>query len=176
MMDHSTSTQALPPYPPIHPQKNPYYARLLAEDYAGVQSELTAIAQYLYQSVLTQTEPALAKTLARIAQDEMHHLQILAKLIHALGGDPQYRARTNPTMGHFWSGQNVCYQTSVPDLLFQDIQGEKAAIEGYRRRIACILDESVRQNLQRILLDEERHLALLTRLLQDRQQRPCGER
>ena len=135
MMDHSTSTQALPPYPPIHPQKNPCYARLLAEDYAGVQSELTAIAQYLYQSVLTQTEPALAKTLARIAQDEMHHLQILAKLIHALGGDPHYR-----------------------------------------RRIACILDESVRQNLQRILLDEERHLALLTRLLQDRQQRPCGER
>lgn len=173
MMDHSTSTQALPPYPPITPQKNPCcYARLLAEDYAGVQSELTAITQYLYQSVQTQAEPALSKTLAHIARDEMHHLQILAKLIRALGGDPQYRARTNPTMGHFWSGQNVCYQTAVADLLFQDIQGEKAAIEGYRRRIACILDESVRQNLQRILLDEERHLALLTRLLQDRQQRP----
>lgn len=174
-MDHSASTQALSAYPPIHPQENPCYARLLAEDYAGVHSELTAIMQYVYQSVQTQAEPALSKTLARIAQDEMHHLQILAKLIHALGGDPQYRARTNPTMGHFWSGQNVCYQTSVPDLLFQDIQGEKAAIEGYRRRIACIVDESVRENLQRIILDEERHLALLTRLWQDWRKRPDGE-
>ena len=86
--------------------------------FRSIVSELTAITKYEYQSVvLMNTFPHFAKELSRIGMAEMHHLHILAQLIFKLGGDPRYRAHSNPTMGHFWSGQNVDYQCDFPSCI-----------------------------------------------------------
>ena len=80
------------------------------EDYTGIVSELTAITKYEYQSVvLMNTFSALCQ---RLFQD-WHGRDASSPYFsaaHLCGGDPRYRAHSNPTMGHFWSGQNVDYQ------------------------------------------------------------------
>lgn len=166
-MEHSDlHTAASLPYPPIDPKPNPHYARVLMEDYAGVVSELSAVTQYEYQDVVTMHDyPEFAKMMSGVAMVEMRHLHILAQLIEKLGGDPLYRAHSNPTMGHFWSGQNVKYQRALPQMILLNIQGEKMAIENYRRHIRCIDDLSVQRNLQRIILDEEQHIHLFSQAL-----------
>ncbi len=166
-MDHKNEHDFVsPPYPPIDPKPNPHYAQILMEDYAGIVSELTAITKYEYQSVvLMNTFPHFAKELSKIGMAEMHHLHILAQLIFKLGGDPRYRAHSNPTMGHFWSGQNVDYQCNFPSLIYENIQGEKQAIENYRRHLCLIQDSSVQKNIRRIILDEEHHIRIFCQAL-----------
>lgn len=166
-MEHTKEhNSVLLPYPPIDPKPNSHYAQILMEDYAGIVSELTAITKYEYQSVvLMQSFPDFSKELSKIGMVEMHHLDILAQLIFKLGGDPRYRAHSNPTMGHFWSGQNVDYQCSFPTLIYENIQGEKKAIENYRRHLCLIHDVSVQKNIQRIILDEEQHVRIFCQAL-----------
>ena len=166
-MDHKNEHDFVsPPYPPIDPKPNPHYAQILMEDYAGIVSELTAITKYEYQSVvLMNTFPHFAKELSKIGMAEMHHLHILAQLIFKLGGDPRYRAHSNPTMGHLWSGQNVDYQCDFPSLIYENIQGEKQAIENYRRHLCLIQDSSVQKNIRRIILDEEHHIRIFCQAL-----------
>lgn len=72
------------PYPPVAVrEKNPFYAALLAEDFAAATGELTAIHQYVYQSWI------FAQRRYDIARVEMLHLDILGQLITLLGCVPK---------------------------------------------------------------------------------------
>ena len=65
---------------------NLQYARLLMDDYAGPDGELTAILTYNYQNTcLLQQYPNVARQLERVAIEEMHHLHALGTVIHQLG-------------------------------------------------------------------------------------------
>ncbi len=163
-MEHTTSSCLIQEMPELAP--NPQYAQLLMEAYAGVQSELTAITQYEYQHlVLFPKYPSFTRQIQRIAREEMQHLHILGSLIEALGGDAQYRARTNPTMGHYWSAQNVKYLRSMPQMLLMDIQQEKAAIETYRALQRAIHEPVIQQALHCIMLEEEQHIQILSQAI-----------
>lgn len=165
-MEHQEYAAVPLPYPAIEPVPNLHYARILMEDYAGIAGELTAITTYGYQHVVVaESFPNFSEELSKISIVEMHHLHILAELIQKLGGDPLYRAHSNPTMGHFWSAQNVNYQHSFPDIIVENIKGEKLAIENYKRHLCLIQDASVQKNLCRIIQDEEHHIHLFSKAL-----------
>ena len=152
------------PYPDVQNiQPNPSTARLLLGDYAGPDSELTAITQYLYQSVCAARagRQELSELLECLAMTEMRHLKLLAKTIAALGVEPRYVSyqRGRPM---WWSSNIVRYESSPSRMIALSLAGERAAVRAYRQRLNQVRDEQVRQILERIAADEEHHVQLLT--------------
>lgn len=147
------------PYPPVAVERpDPAFAALLAADYAGKRSALTAALQYAYQhTVLKKKHPALSETMACIALAEMRHVDLLGEAILLLGDKPRYvasaRCRQQP-----WCGGFPDYSTERAAILRANICAETDAIERCRARIQQTCDPYVRALLRRIQLDEQRHL------------------
>lgn len=138
--------------------ENPYYAKLLLSDYAGDNSEDTAIHQYFYQSLIA-SEKDLSAALMNISRVEMHHLSILGKIIKLLGGDP-ILATTEDECVTYWDASNVNYTLNVEDFLKFNIMKEKLAIENYERHIEEINDKYIKAILKRIIDDELLHIKI----------------
>lgn len=157
---HRRSCTLPQPYPkPEIQDRNPYYATLLLEDYAGLVSETTAVHQYLYHHFTLHRFPELAEVLECIAIVEMRHMELLAETISLLGISPEFRTLTTniPT---YWSASFVYYGIDVHDKLSADIASEQQAIHYYRYHQQLIADPHIRELLDRIILDEEFHLQL----------------
>ncbi len=156
-----TRFQAPGDYPrPENLSRNIRYARMLLTLYSGRDSELTAVAQYRYHHILTQQLPGLAESLEGIARVEMLHLGILGGVIYQLGLRPSYTFFQG-TRRVRWNAGFVREGRNPRDMLEEDIRAEACAAEGYRNAIRWIPEESIQVLLQRILLDEELHLAQL---------------
>lgn len=155
------------PYPEIKVTcPNLFYAQLLLEDYAGVVSEMTAITQYLHHHVtLERVNEEVSELEECISMVEMHHLEMLAETISMLGGNPQYKM-VKDNQDIYWNGSYVYYGQDICDRLSADIEGEKAAIEQYKRHYEQIADPCIRNLIKRIIEDEEYHIRLLSQVLQ----------
>lgn len=133
--------------------------RCLMEDYGGAEGELTAILTYSYQAyVISDMEEyaELYETFEEIAITEMHHHELLGETIVKLGG--------TPVMGgchKFWNGSMVNYCKDVINMINMDIMAEKTAIENYKKTIRCLQNYSVRELIERIIMDEELHILAL---------------
>ena len=91
----------------------------------------------------------------------MHHLDLLGSLIKKLGGIPYYINKENCA----WDGENVKYRFStIYEMLTYNIESEKKAIEDYKKVIKCTQNKSIRDLLERIILDEQTHLEIFNRL------------
>lgn len=135
----------------------------LTDDYAGRESETTAIMQYAYQSyILKEKFPDLAKILEEIAVVEMSHHEMLAEAIVQSGGDPIIAGRHC-----FWSGSTVNYSGKVCEILKADLEGELGAIRNYKRTIAALENKSVIELIERIILDEELHVRIFEKLIEE---------
>lgn len=155
------------PYPEIKVErKNPQYAELLQDDYAGIVSELTAITQYTYHHFVSgDINKEVSDLVKGIARVEMKHLELLGEAIIKLGGDPLFRGSFS-NRGQFWNGYYVSYSKTIKRILLDNIDAEKKAILQYKRHIELIHDPNIQKLLQRIILDEEYHLTLFTNMLQ----------
>ncbi len=154
------------PYPPLAVvEQNPHYARILMEDTGGPQGELTATCQYLYDDWCLEPDHAhIADTLKRIAEVEMHHLDLLSRLILMLGGDPRYQLFDGETPVPWTSGM-ILYSTDPTHILRYNIYLEECAVKAYRSQAARIEDPNVSAMLLRIALDEQVHAGVLKELL-----------
>ena len=152
------------PYPPTRVREmNTQYADLLAVDYCGSVSELSAILQYINnENRMSSERCALVRTILGIAMAEMMHLQKLAELIHLLGGYVCYEAKRS---GGMWSPSCLTLPDCIPQMLRADIEAEEAAIRQYRMHINAIRDDDVNAVLRRIIQDEEYHIMILQSLL-----------
>lgn len=152
------------PYPELNvPCKSRNDVIALTPDYAGRQSETTAVMQYSYQSyIVKDTYPEIAEILEQIAISEMLHHELLASAIVASGGDPIIAG-----LNCFWSGSSVNYSTDIQAVLNANIQAEKQAIANYKRTITKLENKSIINLIQRIILDEELHLATFEKLLEE---------
>ena len=154
------------PYPPLKvEQPNPHYAQILKNSLASSKSETTAVMQYTYQSwVLAAEFSEIADTMRHISMVEMHHLQMLGRLIDLLGGTPSYccvqRNRQFP-----WNATMVFYGRMVRQMMQNNIAGEQEAIRQYRKQIQIIQDCHIQEILKRIILDEELHIELFKKYL-----------
>lgn len=159
-------TAAKGPYPPIQvAEPNLQYAQLLAIDLASAQSEITSIMQYVYQSWrLHGPYQKVGEVMECIARVEMHHMEILGKLITLLGGDPKYMSVQHncPTI---WQANMVAYSGNLRQMMQQNIVLEQAAINTYLRQCQMIQDPCIQAILQRIIEDEKVHLAIFHKYL-----------
>lgn len=149
------------PYPEVKvAEPNPYYVRLIMDDYCGAVSEMTAINQYDYHSFVTQEHREFFEVFfEKIAEVEMRHLEILSQIIVQLGGMPIYRGGVS-TQGSWWTGRLVYYGRDLCDRLRADLESEYQAIRGYQENIRVIQDGNIQEVLARIIEDERVHVKL----------------
>lgn len=158
------------PYPEIRvEEKNPYYADLLSQDYAGKISETTASLLYSYQHFIKFDEnKEFSDIIEQISIVEMIHMEILGKLIKLLGKDPIYKTceamRGDCVM---WDAKNINYDTDLKEMLRIDIASENAAIKNYEQHKKLIEDKYIKDILTRIILDEKRHLEIFQKLYEE---------
>ena len=155
------------PYPEVKvEEKNPYYADLLSEDYAVRSSETTATLLYSYQHFNTfDSNEEFSKIIEEIAIVEMKHLEMLGKTIKLLGKEPIYKtceaSRGDCVM---WTASNIDYSTRLKEMLEVDIREENKAIKIYESHKRLIKDKYIKNMLDRIILDEKRHLEIFESL------------
>ncbi|MEG1805179.1 MAG: ferritin-like domain-containing protein [Clostridia bacterium] len=151
------------PYPELKgKENNSFYVSLLKNLYAGKNSELTAILQYIYQA--HYFEPINAETadaILKISLVEMEHLELLANAIIFFGGDPKYVSSKDM----FFSAKAVDYSKEYTEMLIADMEGEKAAIQAYGDTASIVKNDSLKRLLLRIRYEEELHYAIFERLL-----------
>ena len=139
------------PYPQIKiKKKNSKYIDLILLNYSSAISEFDAIAQYTYHQIaLTYSNKEISDTLRGISIVEMHHLEMLGKIIVLLGGEPGYWIKNKKKS--YWSSKLVNYDlSSIKDILTIDIKDEKAAIKQYKETITKIDDEYKMQYLKEL--------------------------
>lgn len=148
------------PYPPVSvPIPNPYYAKLVSGAFAGPGSETTAIAQYACHRFFLSGYPEIYNAYLYIAAVEMMHFNFLGELVKNLGLNPAlFSWETN----EYWNGKNPDYQYILKQILESDIQGEKNAVAHYTRLISQIPVGELQALFARIILDEKRHIEILT--------------
>lgn len=140
---------------------NPFEAAVLQRDYAGRESETTAILTYIYQHYTTKPfNEDVANVLEKIAIVEMRHHDLLGTTIAQLGGNPIIGAD-----GCWWTGANVSYAGNLREMLLGNIKAEQIAIQNYRKTIARISNDTIKEAIDCIISDEEVHIATFTVLL-----------
>lgn len=155
------------PYPEVKvEEKNSYYADLLSEDYAGRVSETTAVLLYSYQHFnMFDSNKEFSKIIEDISIVEMKHLEMLGKTIKLLGKEPIYKtceaSRGDCVM---WSASNIDYSSRLKEMLEFDISAESNAIMTYQNHKKVIKDKYIKNMLDRIILDEKRHLEIFKNL------------
>lgn len=160
------------PYPPIQAQRrNQDYAAMLAFDYCGPVSELSAITQYINnENRLCLLDCTLARTLLAIAVAEMMHLQKLGEMIQLLGGEVSFAVTQPGGKRVNWTPEYLTLSRDTRRMLCADVEAEQDAIAQYRAHIRKINDEYVNAVLRRIIRDEEYHIMLLQGLMEELQQ------
>lgn len=149
------------PYPDINTiTEDKQTARIISPAYAQPKSELTAILQYSYQSIVLDKMgyTDFANTIEEIAIAEMLHLEILGKMLIRLGANPIYTAYP-PARFNFYNTSYVTYLTSPEKILLDDIRAEQNAIRDYQNMLTKLNNDVVSAVISRIILDEELHLA-----------------
>jgi bacterioferritin len=155
------------PYPALRIQgPSPVCVQAMLENIGSCHSEMTAIALYLYDSVLTRERwPKIAEYFHHIMIVEMRHLELFCQAAQLLGADP--RLWSNAGGASYWNASCCSYRKDLPALLNAAAAGESQTIAQYRRQAEQLPDPNICELLKRILLDEEKHLVIFRRLYQE---------
>lgn len=134
--------------------------------YASPRSELNAILQYFYHFFNFDKQGLKddASKIERIAIAEMHHLEILGKMIINLGARPIY-CLNPPTAFNFYSTKCVTYSCDLKSMIEDDINAEELAIRQYRHMLKHLKNCQICEIISRIIKDEELHLATFKEIL-----------
>ena len=168
------------PYPPVQVErKNRRYAYAMLGNMSGRHSELSTITQYVYNGFVTKgflEKEDAALIFHEISIVEMHHLSIFGQLACLLGADPRFWSLEQGQWGfsrrfsggsgrmRYWNAGYNFYSTDFLRLLKRAIEGEQQAIRNYQKQCQWIKDEYVRENLRRIIKDEELHVRILNEM------------
>lgn len=144
-------------------RRNRQYAKLLLDDYASNVSELTAVTQYEYANILAEDNHKVADTFLGIAIVEMNHLDMIGDTILELGTKPKYFDGNKK----YWRSSVVPYGSSTRDRINIAIKSEKEAIHQYKKHVERIENKSIKALIKQIIEDEEYHIVLFNKLLED---------
>ena len=124
--------------------------------------ELAGILQYIYQSVVSKSfNEEISSIFSEIGIVEMIHLDLLMSAITSFGGVPRYE----DAMGNIFNTASINYSIKLKDMLQNNIKDEQIAIMEYARASEKVKNKSLKELLNRIKLDEERHLEIFKRIL-----------
>lgn len=141
---------------------NKYYANLLKECYAGTNGETNCILQFLYFSyILSSFENEFNSVLYEIAQDEIDHHSMLGECIVKLGGDPNYCS----PKGLVFNGKNIEEVKGIKQILSLSIELKEKTIINYKVILTKVMEKEIRNILEIIISDEQKHKEILEKML-----------
>lgn len=160
-----TAYEAPGPYPAVEVTgPNPRYAGVMLSNVGGSNSEMTAVALYFYDRLVTWEVPEVAEVFRRIDMVEMHHLEIFGELSRMLGADPRlWRRQSGRAI--WWTPGYLQYTQCLGALLRVAVREEENIIRKYEEQASWIRDFHVVENLRRVIQDEEVHLEIFRELL-----------
>ncbi len=128
--------------------------------------EINAVNQYVYDEFITENNlKELKITLKSIARDEMEHIELLSKIITNLGGNPNYTYINDLGNQDYYSTNRVYYNTDINKFLKYNINKEKEVILEYERLLKITDNDNIKSVINRIILDEKKHIELLNSFL-----------
>lgn len=154
-------------YPPVAAEcRNQRYAEAILSNVGGANSEMSAVALYCYDHLVTADLPEVAEVFQKISMTEMHHLEIFGTLARQLGADPRLWCRQSGR-ATWWTPGYLHYSQQLVPLLKIALRCELEIVQKYREQVRWIGDRNVVENLERIILDEEVHIGIFRCLLTD---------
>lgn len=161
-IDFKEDCSIMLPYPEIDiKEKNLYYAKLIKNCYCGIYSELTLVNQYNYQHFLVKSY--LKEVFNKISLVEKKHLDILGDIIISLGGNPSFIIEKRNKY-FYWNSKYINTDTTLKNILINNINNEKELINEYRKIATIIENESIIAILNRIILNEELHIKIFNKI------------
>ncbi len=155
-----------PPVPPAAPSLRD--AERMLYDLGSCRSEMSAVGLYVYNSVLTRERfPDVSEAFHRISVVEMHHLGLFARLSLLLGADPRLWSGP-PRRLRWWSPACLSYPRELTPLLQNALHGERDTVALYRQQAARVRDPALSALLERVILDEKRHIEVFEALLREK--------
>lgn len=154
-------------YPTLDEIKKDFQTlRLIAPAYAGRDGELTAILQYVFQSIVFAElgNKAFSEMIMKIAVSEMHHLELLGTMISKLGAPPVFTSCPPYPVG-FYSASCVNYSRTPRQMLSVDVCAEENAISGYECVLCRLQNPPVAAVITNIVLEEREHLKTFNEML-----------
>lgn len=150
------------PYPKIEIEApNETYGLMILDNVGGMNSETSAISQYIYNHAIASQEfLELKQVFLDISMVEMHHLDIFMELTLKLGIDPRWWTCLNDQCC-YWSPSYLNYPRQVNEVLQTAIDNEYQAIDKYMYQTKVIKDCHITAILKRIIEDEELHIKIL---------------
>lgn len=160
------------PIPQVE-RENLEYAKILLQDYAGQVSEDSAVHLYLYEHFTKEKEwEEFGKILKEISITEMIHMALLGETIQLLGLDPKFETIDTKTSKRIpWNASYVPYPSTILEMLNTNIQAEKKAILQYRAHQSMIQDFYIKILLEKIIEDEEEHIRIFQKLINQYQKK-----
>lgn len=142
--------------------------RQISPAYAGRDGELTAVLQYVFQTIVFGQlgKEDISHELMKIAVQEMHHFELLGTMIAKLGAPPVFTACPPYPVGYY-SASCVNYTRAPRQMICVDICGEENAISHYEHILCRIKNAPVAVLITRILEEEREHLKILNRILSE---------
>lgn len=131
--------------------------------YAGKESELTSVTQYVYQYFIlfkSELTDNIGKSMQLISSDESRHFEILAKKLSYTDVDPKFCRfiDNNPEICEYWCGYNIDYVKEIKDMMISNKELEEGAIIAYNEIIKTTDDPNLIEIATRILKDEHSHM------------------
>ena len=138
--------------------------RLLQRVYAGANGEITAIMQYIHNSLtFNDSHKEISEILEKIAIVEMKHLYMLGEAIIALGGKAKYINIENNT---YWNTGIINYGNNLCKQLMKNLRSETDAYKTYLKYSDLATNTSLRMLFARIALDERLHIDIFKSLIE----------
>ncbi|MFT3985738.1 MAG: ferritin family protein [Lachnospiraceae bacterium] len=155
------------PYPPIQPESHrPEYAYAMLSNVGSSNSEMSAISLYFYNSVILNPDYTnFARCFHKISIVEMHHLDIFAELAFQMGLDPRLWSMERHRKC-YWTPAYNYYPQEIREVIKNSLKGEEAAIQKYTRQAEIICDQNIIDILNRIIIDEKRHVEIFNTMLE----------
>ncbi len=151
-------------YPPVRAAgRNSRYAGMMLSNLGGSGSEMSAVALYSYDRLMTAELPEVSEVFRQVSLVERDHMDIFGELARQLGADPRLWCRQGgrPT---WWTPGYLNYASSLEAMLRVALREERMAVRRYREQMESIHDENIVDNLERIIRDEEEHIKIFESL------------
>lgn len=151
------------PYPAvISKHRNPHDIKILMTLYSGTNGEITAVMEYIYQHfVLKATNREAADIFKEFSVKEMHHMELLADAICALGGDPKF---FNHNIDRFWCANILSCDKRLGNIIMRNLTAERCGYAAYTAASEKVSNSTVAALLKRIAEDEKEHIIILNDL------------
>lgn len=142
-------------------QADPRWGQLILDQYAGADSEATALNTYLTQRFNTNI-PAIRDLLEDIGTEEISHWEMVAELARQHGVTVKMRDAT----GTPWSSTHTDVTGNIITDLYSDVAAELRARDLYMRLANVVTDPGSRDALLFLGAREEAHAASFARALE----------